>query len=118
MCKGCRGRHTEALPALAQHWEAGGEGQSRRQTSWAEGSSQEEAGYVAACTGVEKRQEAIDLVAKQSDTGQRMLTFFQSLLWHSMRLETSSTSRNVPTCSTLTAASRVCYVALLGNETP
>ena len=63
-------------------------------------------------------RKRLDLVAKQSETGQRMLTFFQSLLWHSMRLETSSTSRNVPTCSTLTAASRVCYVALLGNETP
>lgn len=79
MCKGCRGRHTEALPALAQHWEAGGEGQSRRQASWAEGSSQEEAGYVAACTGVKKRQEAIDLVAKQSETGQRMLEIFPNL---------------------------------------
>ena len=64
MCKGCRGRHFEALPALAQHWEARGKGQSRWEASWPEGSSQEEAGHAAACAGAEKRQEAIS-IAKQ-----------------------------------------------------
>ena len=64
VCKGRRGRHAEAVPALAKHWEAGGEGQGKWAASRAEGSSQEEAGHAAACTGAEKRQEEIGLVAK------------------------------------------------------